>query len=112
MDGFAATDGNGKIVGVSFVDVHAKGSRVALLGPVAALAPGAGTKTFMAACAHAEKFGFSTLVRRDVFRGYRPKMCWYFCAEGRFCAGFCAATRDDTANDAPDFLVCRGEMHV
>jgi len=52
-----------KIVGVSFVDVHATGSRAATLGPVASLAPGAGKETFVAACHHAEKLGFSTLVR-------------------------------------------------
>lgn len=69
MDGFAATNGEGKIVGVTFVDVKAKGSKVAILGPVAALAPGTGKPTFIAACAHAENLGFSTLVRRDVFRG-------------------------------------------
>lgn len=68
MDGVAATDDEGKIVGVSFVDVRAKGSKVALLGPVAALAPGTGKPTFMAACAHAENLGFSTLVRQQVFR--------------------------------------------
>ena len=62
-DGFTATNADGKIVGVSFVDVHAKGSNVATLGPVASLAPGAGSMTFVAACAHAEKLGFSTLVR-------------------------------------------------
>lgn len=56
-------DGDGKIVGVSFVDVHAKGSRVATLGPVASLASGGGRKTFAAACEYAEKLGFSTLVR-------------------------------------------------
>lgn len=55
--------GKGEIVGVSFVDVHAEGSRVATLGPVSSIAPGAGKKTFVAACAHAEKLGFSTLVR-------------------------------------------------
>lgn len=55
--------GDGKIVSVSFVDVHAKGSKVATLGPVSSLAPGAGRKTFVAACEHAEKLGFSTLVR-------------------------------------------------
>lgn len=58
-----ADNGGGKIVGVSFVDVHAKGSRLATLGPVSSLAPGAGRMTFVAACDHAEKLGFSTLVR-------------------------------------------------
>lgn len=66
-EGYAAVadDGSGgdKIVGVSYVDVHAKGSKVATLGPVASVAPGAGRKTVVAACEHAEKLGFSTLVR-------------------------------------------------
>lgn len=65
MEGYAATNSEGKIVGVTFADVCAKGSKVAILGPVAALAPGTGKKTFMAACAHAEKLGFSTLVSQD-----------------------------------------------
>ena len=59
-------NGGGKIVGVSFVDVHAKGSRVATLGPVSSIASGAGKKTFVAACDHAQKLGFSTLVRAGV----------------------------------------------
>lgn len=50
-------------MGSSFVDVHAKGSRLATLGPVSSIAPGAGGKTFVAACEYAEKLGFSTLVR-------------------------------------------------
>lgn len=54
---------DGKIVGVSFVDVHAKGSRLATLGPVSSIASGAGKKTFVAACDHAQELGFSTLVR-------------------------------------------------
>ncbi|CAM9419147.1 unnamed protein product, partial [Laminaria digitata] len=66
LEGYAATGSDGKIVGVTFVDVHAKGSKVAVLGPVAALAPGTGKKTFMAACAHAEKLGFSTLILMQV----------------------------------------------
>ena len=66
-EGYAATNSDGKIVGVTFVDTNAKGSKVAILGPVAALSPGTGKKTFMAACAHAEKLGFSTLVSEDVF---------------------------------------------
>lgn len=61
--GFAATNSDGKIVGASFVDVHAKGSKVATLGPVASAVPGAGKKSFEAACAHAEDLGFTTLVR-------------------------------------------------
>lgn len=69
MVGYAATNSDGKIVGVSFVDVSAKGSKVAIVGPVAALSPGAGKTTFMAACAHAEKLGFSTLVSEDMFWG-------------------------------------------
>lgn len=68
LDGFAVTNGDGEIVGVTFVDVLAKGSKVAVLGPVASLAAGAGKKTFMAACTHAENLGFSTLVRVGVFR--------------------------------------------
>lgn len=59
----AASDGDDKIVGSTFVDVETKGSRVASLGPVSSIVPGAGTKTFEAACAHAEGLGFSTLVR-------------------------------------------------
>ncbi|CAN0123416.1 unnamed protein product [Scytosiphon promiscuus] len=69
-EGFAALgddgDGGSKIVGVSFVDLHAEGSRVATLGPVSSLAPGAGRKTFKAACEYAEKLGFSTLVLMQV----------------------------------------------
>ncbi|CAM9636314.1 unnamed protein product [Ectocarpus fasciculatus] len=61
-----ADGGAGKIVGVSFVDVHAKGSRVACLGPVSSIAPGAGKKSFVAACAYAEELGFSTLVLMQV----------------------------------------------
>eukprot|EP00752_Nemacystus_decipiens_P016205 g14492.t1 len=57
-----ADNGAGKIVGVTFLDVHAKGSPVATLGPVSSLAPGAGKMTFVAACDRAEKLGFSTLV--------------------------------------------------
>ncbi|CAM9520106.1 unnamed protein product [Ectocarpus sp. 4 AP-2014] len=56
----------GKIVAVSFVDVHAKGSKVACLGPVTSIAPGAGKKSFVAACAYAEELGFSTLVLMQV----------------------------------------------
>lgn len=59
---FAVADESGKIVGVTFVDVKAKGSRVAALGPVASCKPGAGRKAFEAACAHAEELGFTTLV--------------------------------------------------
>lgn len=63
LEGYAAVK-DGKIVGVSFVDVHAaKGSRVAGLGPISSLAPGAGKKTLVAACDHVEKLGFSTQVR-------------------------------------------------
>ncbi|CAM9734947.1 unnamed protein product [Pylaiella littoralis] len=67
-EGYAAVadNGSGRIVGVSFVDVHAKGSRVATLGPVSSVAPGAGKMTFVAACAHAEKLGFSTLILMQV----------------------------------------------
>ena len=36
---------------------------MATLGPVSSTTPGAGKMTFKAACAHAEKLGFSTLVR-------------------------------------------------
>ncbi|CBJ30768.1 conserved unknown protein [Ectocarpus siliculosus] len=61
-----ADGGAGKIVGVSFVDVHAKGSRVACLGPVSSIAPGAGKKSFVAACAYAEELGFSTLVLMQI----------------------------------------------
>eukprot|EP00752_Nemacystus_decipiens_P011763 g10439.t1 len=61
-----ADNGGGKIVGVSFVDVHARGSRVATLGPVSSVASGAGRKTFVAACDHAEKLGFSTLVLQQI----------------------------------------------
>lgn len=64
-DGYAATIGDGKIVGVSFVDVRSKRSRVASLGLVSSLTPGAGTMTVVAACSHAEKLGFSTLVRYE-----------------------------------------------
>ena len=39
---------------------------MASLGPVSSLAPGAGKMTFVAACAYAEKRGFSTLVRHEV----------------------------------------------
>lgn len=76
-----ADNGSGKIVGVSFVDVHAKGSKVATLGPVASLAPGAGKMTFMAACAHAEKLGFSTLVRASMAGGggCRTCFCVFWC---------------------------------
>lgn len=66
LDGVAATNGDGQIVSVTFVDVHAKGSKVALLGPVASLAPGAGKKTVVAACAHVETLGFSTLILMQV----------------------------------------------
>ncbi|CAM9788128.1 unnamed protein product [Ectocarpus sp. 12 AP-2014] len=67
-EGYAAVEdgGAGKIVGVSFVDVHAKGSRVATLGPVASLASGAGKKSFVAACAYAEELGFSTLILTQI----------------------------------------------
>lgn len=50
-------------MGSAFVDVHAKDSRVASLGPVASSVPGAGRKTVEAACAHAEDLGCTTLVR-------------------------------------------------
>eukprot|EP00903_Cladosiphon_okamuranus_P008824 g8451.t1 len=64
-DAYAAV-ADGKIVGVSFFDVHAKGSRVATLGPVSSLAPGAGKTTFVAACEHAERLGFSALVLQQI----------------------------------------------
>lgn len=73
-EGFAVVShdggGDGKIVGVSFVDVHGTGSKkVATLGPVSSLVPGGGRKTFVAACEHAEKLGFSTLVRAHRWEG-------------------------------------------
>ncbi|CAB1108006.1 unnamed protein product [Ectocarpus sp. CCAP 1310/34] len=40
-----ADGGTGKIVGVPFVDVHAKGSKEACLGAVSSIAPGAGKKS-------------------------------------------------------------------
>lgn len=65
--GYAATGDDGNIVGVAFVDVQAKSSRVAAVGPVASSAPGAGRKVFSATCAYAEKLGLSTLVRGEEF---------------------------------------------
>ncbi|CAM9418945.1 unnamed protein product, partial [Hapterophycus canaliculatus] len=74
-EGYAAVadDGEGgtKIVGSSFVNVHAKGSRVATLGPVSSIAPGAGRKTFAAACAYAQKLGFSTLILMQIAANQR-----------------------------------------
>eukprot|EP00904_Undaria_pinnatifida_P001755 jgi/Undpi1/11580/HiC_scaffold_30.g13875.m1 len=64
-EGYTASDGD-KIVGSTFVDVAAKGSKVASLGPVSSVSPGAGKKTFESCCAHAEGLGFSTLVLMQI----------------------------------------------
>lgn len=58
LEGYAAVRDGKMIVGVSFLDMHAApGSKVAGLGPTSSLAPGAGKKTLVAACDHAENSG-------------------------------------------------------
>lgn len=47
--------------------MHAKGSRVVSVGPVASSSPGAGKIIVSAICIYAEELGFSTLVRGGGF---------------------------------------------
>ena len=85
--GYAAVK-DGKIVGVTLADTHAKGSRLAALGPVSSLVPGAGKKTLVAACEHAEKLGFSTQVKAYLGGDRKREMatkktCFSVCYSGR-----------------------------